>query len=147
MIRIRSISSTSQDLPEDSIACGFNVMTYLEDDRAGKGAKELSVGEAMNSSARRLGRVGGALKLTGTLLSLLEDVLQSRDRDSATQGKVSQYGGQHGFPDNLLSVFDSSVTKAASLVLLVIALLVNSDHHTGILKVRAEDTRSEGLFL
>ena len=39
MVRIRNISSTSQNLPEDSIACGFDVETYSEEDR------ELSIDE------------------------------------------------------------------------------------------------------
>ena len=147
MVRICSICSTSQNLPEDSIACGFDVKTYSEEDHAGRGLKELSVGEAMSSSARRSERVGGTFRLTGTLLPLLENAVQLRDRDSATQGKVSQYAGQDGFPDNILSLFNSSATKAASLVLLAIAFLANSGHHIGILKVGVDDTRSEGLFL
>ena len=89
---------------------------------------------------------GGALRLTRTLLSLLENVAQSRDRDSATQGRVSQ-PGQDSFPDNLISLFDSSATEAASLVLLAFAFLANSDHHTGISRMGVDDTRSEGPFL
>ena len=46
MVRIRSISSTSQNLSEDSIACGFDVETYSEEDSASRGLKELSIDEA-----------------------------------------------------------------------------------------------------
>ena len=46
MLRIRSISSTFQNLSEDSIACGVDVETYSEEDRAGRGLKELSIDEA-----------------------------------------------------------------------------------------------------
>ena len=120
MVRIRRISSTSQNLPKDSIACGFDVERYSKEDRAGRGLKELSVDEVMGSSAQRSGRVGGTLRLRGTLLSLLENVVELRDRVSVAQGKVSRYARQDGFPDNLISLFDSSATKAASLVLLVI---------------------------
>ena len=81
------------------------------------------------------------------MLSLLVNVAQSRDRDSATEGKFSHHAGQDSFPDTLLSLFDSLVTKAASLVLLVFAFLANSGHYTGSLKVGADDTQSEGFFL
>ena len=70
-----SISSTSQNLPEDSIACAFDVKTYLEENRVGRGVKELLVGQVINSSAREVGRVGGSLRLIGMLSSLLGNVV------------------------------------------------------------------------
>lgn len=57
---------------------------YSEEDRTGRARKELLVGEAISPSARRSRRVDGTLRSAGTLLSLLENVIQSRDRGSAT---------------------------------------------------------------